>query len=196
MSSIIGTASAWEKYLSSSDLLKAESVRYLTFRQSKLKRQLYRRAFHAKHKEEENGKNLKAYHSKYKTCPEFKRRASARYSAYRKKMGLEWDRLRSRKYRKPYSALSEKQKNAIRNGYKLWAKNNWDRRVKYARDWRSKQPTSEFRKAIGEAARTGDFAKLAIFCEHAIGRAHEASRGKRSHADNGAGRVRVRENSK
>ncbi len=168
------------KYLSVSDLAKAEQVSSLSFRESSLKRQLYRKAYHAKNRDRENGKNLSRYHERYKDDPDFRAKARLQWQRFRSKQSREWSLLRSRKYRKAYSLLSERSRNAIREAYKRWARENWDKRVEYARHWRSVQPRAGLRKAIAEAVRTGDIAKLAAVCERAISRADEASRGKGS----------------
>lgn len=172
--------SDWMKYLSGMELVQAASVSSLSFRESSLKRRLYRRAYHAKNKEEENGKNKDRYHKKYKSCPEFKSASRLRWRHFASKQSRDWQVLRSRKYRKHYSLLSERRKHAIREAYKRWANENWDKRVQYAREWRAKQPTAGLRRAIAEAARTGDIAKLAAVCERAISRADETGRSKRN----------------
>jgi hypothetical protein len=174
---------AWLKYLSDSDARRAESLSSLRFRESKLKRQLYRKAYHAKNKDKENGANRNRYHEKYKQDPEYKERSRRNWARFSANQSKEWSLLRSRKYRRAYSALSEKQRSAIREAYKIWAQDNWERRVEYAKEWRSRQPTTGLRKAIAEASRTGDIAKLAAVCERAISRFDEASRrkGSKSH---------------
>lgn len=171
---------AWIKYLSDEDAAQARRLKHLTFRASPLKRKLYRKAFHLKNRGKENASNLKRYHERHKLDPRFMEKRRAAWRSFAKKQPTEWSLLRSRKYRKHYSQLSERQRNAIREAYKRWAKENWGKRVQYARDWRHRQPLAGFRKAIAEASRTGDVEKLIACCELAIIRAHEVGHGKRS----------------
>jgi TRAP-type C4-dicarboxylate transport system substrate-binding protein len=96
------------------------------------------------------------------------------------KKGHLWARLRSRKYRKPYALLSDKQKKLIREAYKKWAKENWGKRVEYAREYRKRNPAFGLRTAISSARRSGDIRELASVCEHAIAKLNEDSSKRRS----------------
>ena len=140
-------------------------------------RRMYRRQYYLENKERENAKSKERYHSKYKLNPAFKSRSSERWKRYAKEKGAEWVLLRSRKYRKPYAALSKSTRSNIREAYKAWAKLNWDRRVEYAREYRRRKATFGFRNKIAQARRSGDIRKLAEECLDAIVRAYGEGRG-------------------
>lgn len=183
----------WEKYLSSNELQSLESVRYLPMRKSELKRKLYRKAYHRQHRQKVNETSKRKYHDVYKQCSTYKQRQQQYNKHYRLRKGPAWERRRNLKYRKSYSELSEKQRESIRAHCREWTKLNWEKRVSYARNWRSKQSTFGLRKAIISARRTGDVRELARICELAIARTHEKSRKQRGQSVDGKRRVQMRE---
>jgi len=153
-----------------SDFQKAEHLRL-----KKEHRKKYRRLYYLKNKEWENQKNNARYQARYKSDPVWreKRLLSCRNSAAKK--SKEWHAKRSKKYRKPYSSLSESARSKIRKAYTAWAKINLDWRAEYARQWRRRKATYGFRSKIAEARRSGDIGKLAQECLHAIIQTYEKS---------------------
>lgn len=179
-------------HLDGNELAEFNLLKRVTFRQSALKRKLYRLAYHRMNKDLENSKNCARYHAKYKSDPTLVARRRESWKQYSKRMGSEWSRLRSKKYRKAYAKLSPSQRSRLREAYRKWAKQNWERRVEYAREYRRRSPLFGFRKAIAEAGRGGNIRELAEICESAIARLDEKGRGQRSKSSDRKGRLPVR----
>lgn len=136
------------------------------------RRREYRKSYHEKNKERENAYNIQRYHEVYKKDPALMKKRRASCKRYASKQGPDWQRERSQRYRKPYSTLSESRRSKIREGYKKWAKKNWEQRVEYARKHRRKKPGFGLRGKIANARRSGDVRKLAQECLDAIVRAY------------------------
>src|SRR5688500_1759044 len=112
-----------------------------SLRHCEFKRKEYRRITHLQRREIDNKKNRERYHNRYKLNPDLKETNKRKWREYAKRMGRQWQRERSKKYRKPYSSLSISTRSKIRAAYKKWAKKNWDWRVEYARQYRRRKPT-------------------------------------------------------
>jgi hypothetical protein len=145
-------------------------------RLKKERRRVYRKHYHEKNREKENEKNRQRYHEKYKTDPVWVEKRQKRWREFSAKQIKGWSRARSKKYRKPYKELSESTRSKIRAAYTVWAKNNWDERVKYARQYRRKKPTFGLRSQIARARASGEFGELAEKCLDAIIRSYEVGR--------------------
>lgn len=141
--------------------------------EKKLKQKARRAAYHKKNRAAENAKNLSRYHAVYKRDPEIVARRGESFRQYALRMGTEWSRLRSKKYRKAYANLSPLRRSKMREAYKKWAKLNWEARVEYAREYRRRHPLFGLRKAIADAARIGDVRELAKRCESALAKFNE-----------------------
>jgi hypothetical protein len=142
-------------------------------RQCPAKKKEYRRLMHLKRREIDNEKNRKRYHEKYKASEAWMKRRRESWKKYATRKGNAWIKERSKKYRKSYRNLSPSTRSKIRAAYIQWAKENWSKRVEYARAYRRKNPAFGFRNKIAEARRTGDIGKLAQECFDAIVRAYD-----------------------
>ena len=145
-----------------------------SLRQCPLKRQEYRRLTHLSRKESDNEKNRQRYHEKYKTDLVLMSKKRARWRDYAQRQGVEWQQERSKKYRKAYSDLSSAQRSRIRLAYTKWAKQNWGKRVEYARHYRRKiNPGIGLHQLIADARNSGDFGELIQRLGDAIARLDE-----------------------
>mgnify|MGYP006985673010 CR=1 FL=1 len=155
----------------------AESPHRESLKRCLKSRKKYRAEYHSKNLEEQRRKNRQRYHEKYKKNPGYQTKAAQRWAEYVKRKGPEWVLERSRKYRKLngkeyYSQPKVREK--MRANYNKWAKQNWEKRVEYARRYRRKvKPQIAIREAVDEARRTGDLRKLADACVSAIVRLNE-----------------------
>lgn len=142
------------------------SVRHCEF-----KKKYSRKKAHEKNKKKYNLDNKNRYHQKYKMQAEFKKKKSEYWKYYSNKKGKDW--LKKRLLNRSKPILSELALSNKRELYKKWAKDNWDKRVEYAREYRRRKPIFGIRGKIAEARKSGDIKKLAEICLSAIIRSYE-----------------------
>jgi len=180
------TDSHLKKYLSVQELQNLECLRSTPIRKSALKRSLLRKAYYLKNKKYHQEYSKKWY-QKNKVSPIFKERQKKNWKSFEEKqksLNANWVRDRSRKYQKPYSALSENLKNKMRLSQKSWQERHWKERVAYAKIWRSRQPRAGLRKAIILARKTGDIRTLTTHLKRAIALTYGKSNRTRNHTHN------------
>lgn len=164
-----------------------------SLRQCLLKRQEYRRLTHLSRKESDNEKNKQRYHEKYKHDSVLMSQKRAQWKDYAQKQGVEWQRERSKKYRKTYSELSSAQRSRIRLAYTQWAQQNWGKRVEYARHYRRKiNPAIGLYRLIADARGSGDLGELIQRLGDAIARLDEKGYVRAGQSCDGQRRLRLR----
>ncbi len=158
------------------------------------KRREYRRLTHLERKESDNEKNRRRYHERYKADPVLMKRRKESWKEFAKRKGKVWQRERSKRYRKPYSELSDAQRSKIRNAYTQWANRNWGKRVEYARHYRRQvNPSVGIARLISAAKRSGSFGDLIQRLGESIARLDEAGHGQRGQPRDRKRGVRMRE---